>query len=201
MPTLIIHISKPQQNVLFKQLYYLNIEEYTELCTKFSIPISIFIKLPNGKLKKTIDKDRKGVILKKLKDYISTGRTQKPTVLSSKIVKPLKGSSALTPDSPIFYGTYDRNDTRLWKLLSELTNGKFKDGAIARHVIRDFWTKGKAPSVKQFTKAWKKAIKDHGKPKPEWAYLTDLVSGMTQKDWKSYRVKQSKAALKILNGL
>lgn len=201
MPSLINHLSKTEQQDLFKQLFYLNIKEYTGLCEKFNIPIAIYIELPDGQLKKTTDKDRKGVILTKLRKFLTSGRQPEPTTIPKKIVKPKTELSTWTVDSPIFYGSYDRNNVTFFKLLSQQTKGKFKDGAIARHVIRDFWTSGKAPTIKQFAKAWEKAVKDHDKPKPEWAFLTDLVNGMNEKDWKPYRVKQAKAALKILNSL
>ena len=58
-----------------------------------------------------------------------------------------------------------------------LTNGEFKDGAIARILAREFWTDGKAPTFAEFAKAWLKANKKglgvHLGLHPEAAWLTD----------------------------
>lgn len=201
MSSLIKHLSPIQQKDLFEQLNYLNIGEYTSLCKRFQISIKIFVELDNGKFKKTSDKDRKGVILKKIKSYLLTDKQPKPTMIPKKVVNFAKLPSSLKKQDKLHYGQYDRNNREFFKLLGQLTNGAFKDGAIARHVIRDFWISGKAPTLEQFARAWVKATKDHKKPKPEWAFLTDRFNGFSEGDWKKLRIKKANAALKILKSI
>ena len=69
---------------------------------------------------------------------------------------------------------------------------------IARLVLRDFWTAGKAPTMRQFAKAWIEATAAHTSPRPEGAYLVDLARGTAGDDWKNVRVAKAKRALDAL---
>jgi hypothetical protein len=61
------------------------------------------------------------------------------------------------------------------RLLRDLTAGRFKDGAVARVLAMEFWTRGEAPTFEAFARSWTKAkAEEHRLLTPEYAYLTDL---------------------------
>jgi hypothetical protein len=76
MASLIKNLTVKQQAELFQQLNYLNISEYQSFCKKHQIPFHIYIELPNGKIKKTSEKDRKGLVLSRIKKYLQTYNSQ-----------------------------------------------------------------------------------------------------------------------------
>ena len=84
-------------------------------------------------------------------------------------------------------------------LMKELTDGQFRDGAIARILAREFWTRGKAPTFKEFAAAWLQAVQEHTAPNPEWAFLSDRTRGTAAKDWKKLRAKKAASVLRGLN--
>jgi hypothetical protein len=52
---------------------------------------------------------------------------------------------------------------------------RFKDGAVARVLAMEFWTRGKAPTFEEFARSCTKAkAEEHRLLTPEYAYLTDL---------------------------
>jgi hypothetical protein len=105
----------------------------------------------------------------------------------------------LTPDDRVFYGRYDKSNRQMIVLMKELTDGQFRDGAIARILVREFWTRGKAPTFKEFAAAWLQAVQEHTAPNPEWAFLSDRTRGTAAKDWKNLRAKKAASVLKRLN--
>lgn len=201
MASLIKNLTVKQQAELFQQLNYLNISEYQSFCKKHQIPFHIYIELPNGKIKKTSEKDRKGLVLSRIKKYLQTGKIPKSTLIKKHVIQLTTGKQDLTPKDQLYYGQYNTKNKSWLNLLKNLTGGNFKDGAIAREVIREFWTKGKAPTYAEFAKAWLIACKKHSQPNPEWAYLTDKAIGFKIIDWKNYRKLQTQKALRTLNSI
>jgi len=84
-------------------------------------------------------------------------------------------------------------------LMKELTDGQFRDGAIARILVREFWGRAKAPTFKEFAAAWLQAVQEHTAPNPEWAFLSDRTRATAAKDWKKLRAKKAASVLKQLN--
>jgi hypothetical protein len=85
------------------------------------------------------------------------------------------------------------------RLLRDLTGGRFRDGAVARVVAMDFWTRGEAPTFEEFARSWTKAkAEEHRLLTPEYAYLTDLRDKRAGGDWKAMRKAKAKAALETL---
>ena len=61
------------------------------------------------------------------------------------------------------------------QLLRDLTARRFRDGAVARVLAMEFWTRGEAPTFEEFARSWTKAkAEEHRLLTPEYAYLTDL---------------------------
>ena len=87
----------------------------------------------------------------------------------------------------------------MMRVLRDLTNGQFKDGAVARVVAMDFWARGIAPTLEEFARAWTKAkAEQHRMLTPEYAYLTDLRHKRADVDWKEQRNAKAKSALATL---
>jgi hypothetical protein len=84
-------------------------------------------------------------------------------------------------------------------VLAELTDGRFRDGAIARILMREYWSRGEAPTLEAFAAAWRHATTEHARPNPEWAFLSDLANKTAGSDWKSLRNKKARKVLQILD--
>lgn len=84
-------------------------------------------------------------------------------------------------------------------LLRTLTQGRFKDGAIARIFLREYWSTGVAPSFAEYAAAWLQAVEDHRSPDPEWAFLADRAQGKETSDTKTLRANKRAATLKLLD--
>ena len=200
MASLITHLTTKQQKELFENLNYMNMEEIKTFCRAHKIEYVIFAEYEKGKLKKTRDDDRKGIILAKIKYYLKTGVIQKPTIFIKNVVSLDDLPTKLTASNRVYYGQY-KKDPRIFALMDKLTGGEFKSGAIARIVLRELWSSGKAPTYKQFAQHWLAAVEAHKAPNPEWAFLKDRHSGTADKDWKKLRIQKAKAAIAVLNKL
>jgi len=101
-------------------------------------------------------------------------------------------------------------------LLSQLTNSEqarlleemnymnleesFREGAVARIVAMDFWTRGEAPTFEEFARSWTKTkAQQHQLLTPEYAYLTDLRHQRADGDWKASRTAKAASALQTLS--
>ena len=85
------------------------------------------------------------------------------------------------------------------RLLSDLTAGRFRDGAVARVVAMAFWTRGQASMFEEFAKSWMKAkTEEHRLLTPEYAYLTDLKHRRVDDNWKALRTAKANSALETL---
>src|SRR5260370_17562411 len=98
----------------------------------------------------------------------------------------------------LVYGQYGKTNRAVLAILKDLTGGKFKDGATARILARDFWSRGEAPTIEAFAAAWIRATREHMRPNPEWAFLSDRANKTAGVDWKSLRNKKARRVLQIL---
>jgi hypothetical protein len=198
---LIARLSRSDQQQLLRDLNYLNINEMKYFCNKHLIPYAITIEVKRGFLKKTNENDRKGIILSRIRHYLKTGKVQPPTIFPPKVIcyNPLPENLAAT--DKLHYGQYKKKNKAMIHLLQKLTAGKFREGAIARIVAREFWSRGKAPTFKQFAQRWLKVLQDHAEPNPEWAFLSDRAKQRQISNWKEFRRKKGESVLKILDSL
>jgi hypothetical protein len=184
-------------NEFLQDLNYLNIGEYQAFCDKHKIPYHIYIQ-SDGRLKKTSEKDRKKIVLARIRKFAASGQIAKPTVFAKHVVNFEKFKN-ITPATKLHFGQYDKKNSKFIKVMKSLTAGKFKDGAVARILIRDFWTSGKVPTLKEYAKAWMDSKAGDLKHHPEAAYLTDLAAHGKDPDWKKVRIQRAKSALSVLN--
>lgn len=187
---------------LLDDLNYLNVEEYRAFCTRHGIPYRVLVEGPAGRAKATVDADRKPLVLSRIRHYLTTGAVLPPTCLSADVVRPGPPPATLTPDSRLYYRWYNKNYRSVMKQLVSLTDGRFRDGAVARVLIMTYWIRGEAPSFSSFAKAWVHAkTRSHELLTPEYAYLTDLQKKQAGKDWRVVRQYKAARALKVLKGI
>lgn len=105
----------------------------------------------------------------------------------------------ITADDRLFYGQYVKTNRSMIALLKSLTDGQFENGAIARIVARDFWASGEAPTFRDYACAWAQASREHLRPNPEWAFLSDRASKADVSDWKKLRRQKASKVMKVLN--
>lgn len=199
MPSLISFLSTSEKQQLLDDLNYLNLDEIKEFCDNHQIPYSIWIEGADGKLRKTRDDDRKGVILDRIRHYLKSGNIPGPTRFPASIVRYDDPPSSLKPADRLFYGLYDKKSDVMIELLKRLTRGRFRNGAIARILAREFWGRGIAPTYQEFADTWLEASENHKRPRPEWAFLSDRADGTATRDWKELRQTKAKHVLGVLS--
>jgi hypothetical protein len=198
MPSLIAGLSKREQLSFLEDLNYLNMGEIKLFCKKHFIPYSIWIEAIDGGRRKTRDDDRKGVILNRIRHYLETGEVLAATCFPPNVVCFDECPKNLTPTEKLFYGQYDKKSNVMVGLLEKLTGGQFKNGAIARMIAREFWTKGIAPTFEEYALAWLEAKRNYKRPNPEWAFLSDRAQRKDTSRWKHLRTMKAKYVLSFL---
>jgi hypothetical protein len=199
--SLISHLSRAGQQQLLDDLNYLNTAEIKAFCKKHGIPFAIFVATPGGGRARTGEEDRKGVMLDRVRHFLTTGAMLPETCFPASVVDFDAEREDLAARDRLLYGRYSKSNRALIAVLKELTGGKFKDGAVARILARDFWSRGEAPSLEVFAEAWIRATREHMRPNPEWAFLSDRSSKTAGADWKSLRNEKARRVLRILNQL
>jgi hypothetical protein len=197
--SMISSLPPKDQQKLLGDLNYLNLPEIKSFCNRHSIPYRIAIEAPDGTRKVTKEDDRKGVILDRVRHFLHTGVILEETCFRATVVcfDPLP--KKLTASDRLFYGQYDKSNLAMNTVLKSLTGGEFKNGAIARILARDFWSKGKAPTFQEYASAWLRAVGEHTKPNPEWAFLSDRANNRNISDWKRFRKGMASRVMKILD--
>jgi hypothetical protein len=86
------------------------------------------------------------------------------------------------------------------RILVELTGGRFRNGALARVLIMEFWTTGRAPTFGEFARAW---VAAKAEPRDllttEYADLMDVQRGKAGPGWKAKRKEKAERALATLD--
>lgn len=177
---------------------YLNLDEMRAHCHAHGLPLVIHVAREDGSLRSTGDRDRKDVVLRRILDHALEGRRAGPTVYAAAVVCADPLPPTLTGRTRIHYNQYEKKNPRFVAKMVELTGGDFRTGMIARLVLRDFWTAGVAPTMRQFATAWSKATAEHQRPRPEGAYLVDRWKGEAGADWKEVRRAKAREALDLL---
>jgi len=202
VPTLIPHSSTAEQQQLLADLNYLNLAEMRAFCRRHSIPWKICVQTADGARQQTNDTDRKSVVLGRVRHYLRTGHVPDATCFPAAIVRRGGPPKQLAPADRLYYGWYDKTSRAMVGLLQRLTAGKFRSGAIARILAREFWTAGEAPTFIEFAKAWTKAnARGLGVREglhPEAAWLTDRARKQAGPDWKQKRRRIARRVLQVL---
>jgi hypothetical protein len=182
-------------------LNYLNLGEIKVFCRAQGIPYAIWIETPHGERQKTREDDRKGVILERIRQFLQTGSVPAATCFPGRVVSFEPLAKKLKATNRLYYPQYDPRRTALVELLSSLTGGKFRHGALARILAREFWSQGIAPTYQEFATAWLEARANHTRPNPEWAFLSDRSAGKETTNWRQLRARKAKQVLRELEQL
>jgi hypothetical protein len=195
----ISRLSKDERRQLLDDLNYLNTAEIKAFCKRQSIPYTIAMESKNGSRCKTQEDDRKGVMLERIRHFLRTGKVLEETCFRAAVVCLEALPEQLTADDRLFYGQYEKRNRALMNLLKDLTNDHYKDGAVARILLREFWSRGQAPTFREFASAWLQASNEHKAPNPEWAFLSDRTRKTATADWKKMRARKAANVMKTLN--
>lgn len=197
MSSLLSSLNVAERRELFENLNYLNVSEYRAFCDAHSIPYRIYVETPAGR-RSAGDVDRKTVVLDRVRQFLKTGEVLEPTCFRARVVRLEGPPKRLTPADRLYYGYYEKKNPVVLGVLAKATGGRYKNGSIARVLMREFWTRGEAPTFAEFGKAWLRAKQEYAGPSPEYAFLTDLQRGKAGKDWKAERTRRAKIALRLL---
>jgi len=199
MVNFLSQLTKSEQARLLEELNYMNLAEMRGFCSERGIPYRIVAESSNGKVKATKDTDRKPIVLARVRRYLTTGEVGQPTRISAPIVREENPPARLGPRDRLYYRWYAKEFEGVMRLLRNLTAGRFRDGAVARVLAMQFWTRGEAPTFEKFARSWTKAkSEEHRLLTPEYAYLTDLRHQRADGDWKALRKAKAKSALETL---
>jgi hypothetical protein len=199
MPNLLSQLTKSEQARLLEEMNYMNLEEIRDFCSERGIPYRIVAEYPNGKVKFTKDTDRKPIVLARVRRYLKTGQVGESTRIPAHIVRAKNPPARVGPRHRLYYRWYAKEFEGVMRSLRQLTAGRFRDGAIARVLAMQFWTRGDAPTLEEFARVWTKAkAEQHLLLTPEYAYLTDLKHQRADGDWKALRTAKAKSALETL---
>ena len=199
MPNFLSQLSKGERARLLEELNYMNLEEIRGFCSARGIPYKIMAEYPNGKVKATKDTDRKPIVLARVRRYLTTGEVGHPTLIPAAIVRAENPPARIGPRDRLYYRWYTRKHQGVMQLLHNLTAGRFRNGAVARVLAMEFWTRGEAPTFEEFARSWTQAkSEEHRLLTPEYAYLTDRKHQRAEDNWKALRTAKAKSALKTL---
>ncbi len=191
-------LNQTQRRELFADLNYLNLGEIKAFCRQHAIPYAIWIETGDGRRVKSGEEDRKGVILERIRVFLEQGAITAATCFPARIVCFDEPPTRPKASDRLFYGQYDPGRESMIALLAKLTGGRFKHGALARILAREFWSKGVAPTYEQFASAWLEAQANHTRPNPEWAFLADRSAGKDSANWRQLRARKAKRVLALL---
>lgn len=194
-------LPRSERERLVRLIQYLNLAEMKAFCQQHELPLHIHVQCPDGSLRRTGDRDRKDVVLARILAFALRARRTGPTIYRAAIVANAPLSARLSDRTRLFYNQYEKHNPRFLAAMARLTAGVFRTGMIARLVLRDFWTAGTAPTLRQFAGAWERARAAHTRPRPEGAYLVDRWRGEGGPGWKRVRVENARAALAMLREL
>jgi|GEM_PF-1634711 hypothetical protein len=191
-------LSEAEAEQVLHDLVYLNMQELRRLCDAYNIPYVILAERSDGEIVKTKDVDRKGIVLARLRQFLSGGAAPTPTLFRRSVVSFAKRTRPPKASDKALYGQYKNGDREIERLMKRLTRGRFTFGAIAQETLRARWASGEAPTYAQFAQLWLAAVADHKRPNPEWAYLSDLVEGRVDDNWRNLRAAKAKAAIALI---
>src|ERR1700741_3900833 len=202
MSNFLSQLTKSEHARLLDELNYMNLEEIRGFCSERGIPYRIVAEYSNGKVKATKDTDRKPIVLARIRRYLTTGQVGHPTCIPAGIVREEKPPARPGPRDRLYYRWYAKEFEGVMRLLRDLTGGRFRDGAVARVVAMEFWTRGKAPTFEEFAPSRTKAKAEEDQLlTPEYAYPTGLRHKRAGGDWKTMRKAKAKSALETLAGI
>lgn len=196
------HLDESARRGLLADVSYLNLAEIRRVCDRHDIPYRIVVATPDGGTRSTPDTDRKPIVLDRVRHYLTTGERLPATLLDASIVRDEPPPGDPTGTDRLYYRWYSKSHPQVIKSLTDLTGGRFRNGALARVLIMEFWRNGQAPTFEELAQAWLAATDGRRDlMSPDYAFLTDLQKGEAGPDWKSVRERRAQRALAVLEKL
>jgi len=191
-------LSPGERERLLSDIYYLNTAELRGFCEVHGIPFIIQVETPQGRIARSKDTDRKGIVIDRILHFLNTGAIKPSTIFRKEVVTTKDLGRAPLESDPVLYGQYKNGDAATLRLMKQLTRGEFDFGAIAQEVLRASWSGNHAPTYREFARLWEKAVAAHSRPNPEWAFLSDRAKGTAGPNWKNLRNQKATSVIAIL---
>lgn len=163
-------------------IYLLDMTSLKKICDNLKIDYNTYIKTDDG-LKKTGETNHKEFIINDILFYIKNDDIP-PKTIYNKNIQCNDKTDDLTPSNKVYYGQYKTTDKNILKLMKNLTNNKFKFGAISQKIIKSYWKKNKLITYKKFAELWCNE-NDQGDVKyKELAYNQFMKKYGSKDEWK-----------------
>ena len=79
-------VTQAERDKLEQWTRYLNLDEMAAFCRTHDLPLYIHVERPNGRLRRTSDRDRKDIVLRRMLDFALDGKRSGPTIYSQRVV-------------------------------------------------------------------------------------------------------------------
>lgn len=172
-------------------IYFLNMSELKNLANLLQSDFYFFVDNNNGLKRGRADK--KINIINNIVRVLS-GQKSVPTIIPNKVVL-FEKLVKPTKNTKIYYGQYINGNNDILKLMTRLTNGKFKFGVYAQDILLSHWKKGKLLTFGQLAKLW---LNYSPKAHPEWRYISYVRSSGSKSGWKNTRETKAKNVIKLI---
>ncbi len=81
MPSPLDKLSRSKRAELLENIYYLNLQELRGFCDAHAIPYVIYFEREDGRIRRSRDADRKGIVIDRVVHFLGTGSIKPRTVL------------------------------------------------------------------------------------------------------------------------
>ena len=170
---------------IVKYLVFLNMNQLKSICDNYKIYYNIFIEKDN-KIVKTSEVDHKETIINNISYYLKKKKVPPKTLYKKKIIN-FEIINKVSKNDLIYYGQYKTTNKNILNLLKELTDGKFKFGAISQKIIRKTWKNNKLITYENFAKLWEKENNKGEINYPELAYNQFMKKHGSTEEWYKHK--------------
>ena len=122
-----------------------------------------------------------------------------PKTLYKKKIINFEKINKVSKNDFIYYGQYKTTNKNILNLLKELTDGKFKFGAISQKIIRKTWKNNELITYENFAKLWEKENKKGEINYPELAYNQFMKKHGSTEEWYKHKKNIMKELSKLIN--
>ena len=182
---------------IVKYLVFLNMSQLKSICDNYKIYYNIFIEKDN-KIVKTSEVDHKETIINNISYYLKKKKVPPKTLYKKKIIN-FEKINKVSKNDFIYYGQYKTTNKNILNLLKELTDGKFKFGAISQKIIRKTWKNNELITYENFAKLWEKENKKGEINYPELAYNQFMKKHGSTEEWYKHKKNIMKELSKLIN--
>jgi hypothetical protein len=171
-----------------QNIYYLNLNELSQICTKANIPYKVYYRY-NSKVNKSNILLRKKYIIKNILKRISNKKINKYIIPEINVSFEKQNKVKLSDN--IYFGQFK------WTYAKNKIFPKTFKPVICHFMLYDLWKMNKTFTYEQFIKFYNSNQKTYENMEhPEWKYISDTKEGSKNNDWKN---KRNKIAKKVIS--